>query len=81
MEGDLKRANLSYSLRLQSDMWAVGCIFAELITLKPLFQGQEVKATQNPFQVCCFFEFAASVVLSLGVTSSYGIYMIDLHAA
>ncbi|KAK4761001.1 hypothetical protein SAY87_005894 [Trapa incisa] len=32
------------------DMWAVGCIFAELITLKPLFQGQEVKATQNPFQ-------------------------------
>ncbi|KAJ7945137.1 Cyclin-dependent kinase [Quillaja saponaria] len=33
------------------DMWAVGCIFAELLTLKPLFQGAEVKATQNPFQV------------------------------
>ncbi|KAJ4773502.1 Protein kinase superfamily protein [Rhynchospora pubera] len=32
------------------DMWAVGCIFAELITLKPLFQGVEVKATPNPFQ-------------------------------
>ncbi|KAM7517976.1 hypothetical protein LguiB_016938 [Lonicera macranthoides] len=33
------------------DMWAVGCIFAELLTLKPLFQGQEVKATQHPFQL------------------------------
>ncbi|KAI3879750.1 hypothetical protein MKX03_000369 [Papaver bracteatum] len=33
------------------DMWAVGCIFAELLTLKPLFQGVEVKATQNPFQL------------------------------
>nr|GEW62888.1 cyclin-dependent kinase E-1 [Tanacetum cinerariifolium] len=32
-------------------MWAVGCIFAELLTLKPLFQGQEVKATPNPFQL------------------------------
>jgi cyclin-dependent kinase 8/11 len=33
------------------DMWAVGCIFAELLTLKPLFQGQEVKTTPNPFQL------------------------------
>ncbi|KAK3006887.1 hypothetical protein RJ639_016326, partial [Escallonia herrerae] len=33
------------------DMWAVGCIFAELLTLKPLFQGQEIKATPNPFQL------------------------------
>lgn len=33
------------------DMWAVGCIFAELLTLKPLFQGAEVKATANPFQL------------------------------
>lgn len=32
-------------------MWAVGCIFAELLTLKPLFQGAEVKATPNPFQL------------------------------
>ncbi|GFY93852.1 cyclin-dependent kinase E;1 [Actinidia rufa] len=39
------------SLRLLSDMWAVGCIFAELLTLKPLFQGQEVKAIPNPFQL------------------------------
>lgn len=33
------------------DMWAVGCIFAELLTLKPLFQGAEVKGTPNHFQV------------------------------
>ncbi|KAL5555198.1 hypothetical protein UlMin_037434 [Ulmus minor] len=33
------------------DMWAVGCIFAELLTLKPLFQGAEVKATPHPFQL------------------------------
>ncbi|KAK8963241.1 Cyclin-dependent kinase E-1 [Platanthera guangdongensis] len=32
------------------DMWAVGCIFAELLNLKPLFQGAEVKGTPNPFQ-------------------------------
>ncbi|XP_028230724.1 cyclin-dependent kinase E-1-like [Glycine soja] len=33
------------------DMWAVGCIFAQFLTLKPLFQGVEVKATSNPFQL------------------------------
>ncbi|KDP25262.1 hypothetical protein JCGZ_20418 [Jatropha curcas] len=33
------------------DMWAVGCIFAELLTLKPLFQGAEAKSTPNPFQI------------------------------
>ncbi|XP_057538998.1 cyclin-dependent kinase E-1 isoform X6 [Amaranthus tricolor] len=33
------------------DMWAVGCIFAELLTLKPLFQGTEVKGTPNHFQL------------------------------
>ncbi|KAK1262893.1 Cyclin-dependent kinase E-1 [Acorus gramineus] len=33
------------------DMWAVGCIFAELLTLKPLFQGVEVKNPPNPFQL------------------------------
>lgn len=32
------------------DMWAVGCIFAELLTLKPLFQGIEDKSTANPVQ-------------------------------
>lgn len=33
------------------DMWAVGCIFAELLTLKPLFQGIEDKSSPNPFQL------------------------------
>ncbi|RZB42498.1 Cyclin-dependent kinase E-1, partial [Glycine soja] len=33
------------------DMWIVGCIFAKLLTLKPLFQGAVVKATPNPFQL------------------------------
>ncbi|CAI7767277.1 unnamed protein product, partial [Closterium sp. NIES-54] len=32
------------------DMWAVGCIFAELLTLKPLFQGLEDKTSANAFQ-------------------------------
>ncbi|XP_024360396.1 cyclin-dependent kinase E-1 isoform X2 [Physcomitrium patens] len=32
------------------DMWAVGCIFAELLTLKPLFQGIEDKSSPSPFQ-------------------------------
>lgn len=34
-------------------MWAIGCIFAELITSKPLFQGQEKVRKgddRNPFQ-------------------------------
>nr|KAJ0212561.1 hypothetical protein LSAT_V11C400204610 [Lactuca sativa] len=34
-----------------TNMWAVGCIFNELLTLKPLFQGEEVKATPTPFQL------------------------------
>lgn len=35
------------------DMWAVGCIFGELITSKPLFDGKEIKIenNQNPFQM------------------------------
>lgn len=33
------------------DTWAMGCIFAELLTLKPLFQGAKVKVTPNPFQL------------------------------
>ncbi|KAJ8904941.1 hypothetical protein NDN08_001454 [Rhodosorus marinus] len=35
------------------DIWAIGCIFAELITSKPLFQGQEKirkGEDRNPFQ-------------------------------
>jgi cyclin-dependent kinase 8/11 len=33
------------------DMWATGCIFGELATLKPLFQGTEDKRNANPFQM------------------------------
>lgn len=35
------------------DMWAVGCIFAELLTLRPLFKGEESKMDNKkniPFQ-------------------------------
>eukprot|EP00126_Sphaerothecum_destruens_P012170 Sdes_comp20984_c0_seq1m19429 len=33
------------------DMWAIGCIFAELITTKPIFHGQQVEdKSKNPFQ-------------------------------
>ena len=62
-------------------MWAVGCIFAELLTLKPLFQGVEVKATPNPFQVLyitlpviyipllCFVFFFSHMTLKLYKTT------------
>mmetsp|Transcript_25620 Transcript_25620/g.55802 ORF Transcript_25620/g.55802 Transcript_25620/m.55802 type:complete len:460 (+) Transcript_25620:120-1499(+) len=32
------------------DVWAAGCIFAELCMLRPLFQGQERKGQGYPFQ-------------------------------
>uniref|UniRef100_A0A7S0RU18 Cyclin-dependent kinase 8 n=1 Tax=Chlamydomonas leiostraca TaxID=1034604 RepID=A0A7S0RU18_9CHLO len=32
------------------DVWAAGCIFAELCGLRPLFQGSERKAAGAPFQ-------------------------------
>ena len=32
------------------DVWAAGCIFAELITLRPLFQGEERKQPPTTFQ-------------------------------
>ena len=35
------------------DMWAVGCIFAELLSLKPIFKGEEAKMDSKktvPFQ-------------------------------
>eukprot|EP00127_Corallochytrium_limacisporum_P007414 Clim_evm17s251 gene=Clim_evmTU17s251 len=34
------------------DIWAIGCIFAELITTKPIFHGLQVDSQQskNPFQ-------------------------------
>eukprot|EP00879_Flechtneria_rotunda_P012079 GHRR01012614.1.p1 GENE.GHRR01012614.1~~GHRR01012614.1.p1 ORF type:complete len:490 (+),score=169.21 GHRR01012614.1:333-1802(+) len=33
------------------DMWGAGCIFAELLMLRPLFQGQERKEPGAPFQL------------------------------
>jgi serine/threonine protein kinase len=38
---------------MMSDMWALGCIFAELLALKPIFKGDEVKMDNKktvPFQ-------------------------------
>lgn len=35
------------------DIWAIGCIFAELITLRPIFKGEEAKVENKktvPFQ-------------------------------
>ncbi|PSC68202.1 calcium-translocating P-type PMCA-type [Micractinium conductrix] len=32
------------------DVWAVGCIMAELLLLRPLFQGEERKGSQDAFQ-------------------------------
>jgi len=34
------------------DMWAVGCIFAELLSLRPIFKGEEAKMDKKtvPFQ-------------------------------
>ncbi|XBW35817.1 hypothetical protein QEN19_001390 [Hanseniaspora menglaensis] len=39
------------------DLWAVGCIFAELISLKPIFKGEEAKIDNKkmvPFQTSQF---------------------------
>ncbi|KAK3040829.1 hypothetical protein RJ639_029173 [Escallonia herrerae] len=33
------------------DIWAVGCIFAELLTLTPLFPGQDLQGRPTPFQI------------------------------
>ncbi|OQR98773.1 serine/threonine protein kinase [Thraustotheca clavata] len=32
------------------DMWAVGCIFAEILNTRELFMGKEVEGTNAPFQ-------------------------------
>ena len=35
------------------DMWAIGCIFAELLSLRPIFKGEEAKMDSKktvPFQ-------------------------------
>jgi hypothetical protein len=36
-----------------ADMWAVGCIYAELLSLRPIFKGDEAKLDSKktlPFQ-------------------------------
>ncbi|KAK9789048.1 hypothetical protein WJX73_000754 [Symbiochloris irregularis] len=33
------------------DMWALGCIFGELLTLRPLFHGEERKTPATAFQI------------------------------
>ncbi|KAL2204335.1 Serine/threonine-protein kinase SSN3 [Sarocladium strictum] len=43
----------SYHYTPAIDMWAVGCIFAELLSLRPIFKGEEAKMDskkQVPFQ-------------------------------
>ncbi len=54
------------------DVWAAACIWAELLMLRPLFQGQERKAPGNPFQddqldkwVLCLCGAGAGVGLAL----------------
>jgi hypothetical protein len=29
------------------DLWAIGCIFAELLSLRPIFKGEEAKMDPN----------------------------------
>ena len=52
-----KRTELTFVLSRQfvllADMWAVGCIYAELLTLRPIFKGEEAKIDNKknlPFQ-------------------------------
>ncbi|OAA56762.1 Serine/threonine-protein kinase domain protein [Cordyceps fumosorosea ARSEF 2679] len=43
----------SYHYTAAIDMWAVGCIFAELLSLRPIFKGEEAKMDSKktvPFQ-------------------------------
>ena len=38
---------------LTTDIWAIGCIFAELLSLRPIFKGDEAKLDSKktlPFQ-------------------------------
>ena len=43
-------ADFHCSLLLSSDIWAIGCIFAELLTCEPIFHcRQEDIKTSNPY--------------------------------
>ncbi len=38
---------------INSDLWAIGCIYAELLSLRPIFKGDEAKLDSKktlPFQ-------------------------------
>ena len=40
-------------IRSDPDMWAIGCIYAELLSLRPIFKGDEAKLDNKktlPFQ-------------------------------
>lgn len=41
------------------DIWAIGCIFAELLLLKPLFKGEEAKSK------CLFFMYCIHLYIDL----------------
>lgn len=48
-----RRRRLVIYMLTMPDMWALGCIFAELLALRPIFKGEEVKMSnkkQMPFQ-------------------------------
>jgi len=43
-------ALINQNIRLMSDIWAIGCIFAELMTSEPIFHcRQEDIKTSNPY--------------------------------
>lgn len=47
------KASKALQRRLNSDIWAIGCIYAELLSLRPIFKGDEAKIDskkQLPFQ-------------------------------
>jgi len=57
------------------DMWAVGCIFGELLTLKPLFQGLEDKSGSNPFQ----YDQLEKIFTALGTPTTSNWPTLDQH--
>lgn len=39
----LNICQLKFNRILLADLWAVGCIYAELLALRPIFKGEEAK--------------------------------------
>jgi serine/threonine protein kinase len=54
------------------DMWAIGCIFAELLLLRPLFQGDEKKHPNNAFQTDQLERWGALIQGSLMYIGNHG---------